>query len=374
MAAAKKKPLPKRNATFKELFSPQKKYRYFENSDRHAFKARARRFQWVNCWWLAEASMLAYCDRATVMKALTTAPRNGKNAALFDEAVFFDRDGTQGFVAHNKDLVIVAFRGTLIPGLEKPLPDAAQEPPKIAKNAMADIKKFFSSKTRAKYFKQFSDVFTDTNLLLVEDPPQPGKVHRGFKQALDAVWQPSAAADENGDAAASSGLKATLDSIRARGKRKHGKEPALWFTGHSLGAALATLAANRYKNVQGVYTFGSPRVGDADFIQGFRTPQYYRIVNNRDIVALVPPRLPPFFDYCHLAGIRKITQSKPNRVNLETRDNGEGFSSSGYDILSLIASIPKIPDGNLPGRLFDHCPYIYVAHSWNLYLKSLKRA
>ena len=371
MAFLKKKPFPKRNATFKELFPPQKKYAYFENGQKHPFKFKAKRFQWVNCWWLAEASLLAYCDNVTVKKKLLQAASAAKDAPFFEQVEFFDRGGTECFVAHNRDFAIVAFRGTLIPGVEKERRAAllaAAEPPSIAKRVMGDVKKFFSGKTRARYFKQFSDIFTDVNLLLETDPPQRGKVHRGFKLALDVIWNPAA----NGDAStAQAGLKATLDAIRKRGKRLHGKEPTLWFTGHSLGAALATLAANRYKKVQGLYTFGSPMVGNPEFTQSFQVSQHFRIVNNRDIVALVPPRLPPFFDYCHLAGLRKITHPKPNRVGLETTESNEGFYSGGYDILSLISSIPKIPDGNLPGRLFDHCPYAYVAHAWNLYIKSL---
>ncbi len=371
MAAKKKKPLPKRNATFKELFSPQKKYAYFEHGEQHAFKHKAKRFQWVNGWWLAEASMLAYCDSATVIKKLTVPAPRSQSDAFFEEALFFDRGGTQCFVAHNRDFVLVAFRGTLIPRSGKsPSATAAKEPPNIPKKAMLDLKKFFSGRTRAKYFKQFSDIFTDVNIVLEADPPQRGKVHRGFKQALDAIWNPPDTGEE-AESDAQPGLKATLDKIRARGKRRHGKEPTLWFTGHSLGAALATLAANRYKKVQGLYTFGSPMVGDAEFIKEFQVPQHFRIVNNRDIVALVPPRLPPFFDYCHLDGVRKITHPKPNRVALQTGESDDGLYSGGYDILSLIASIPKIPDGTLPGRLFDHCPYAYVAHTWNLYLKSL---
>ena len=59
-------------------------------------------------------------------------------------------------------------------------------------------------------------------------------------------------------------------------------------TGNSLGAALATLAADRYGNVQGVYTFGSPKVGNDVFKEKFIV-KTYSIVNNKDIVTRVPP-------------------------------------------------------------------------------------
>lgn len=65
-------------------------------------------------------------------------------------------------------------------------------------------------------------------------------------------------------------------------------------TGHSLGGALATLCADAFQDVfeiEGVFTFGSPRVGNARFVgeynpgPGVRT---WRIVNAHDPVAHVP--------------------------------------------------------------------------------------
>jgi triacylglycerol lipase len=72
----------------------------------------------------------------------------------------------------------------------------------------------------------------------------------------------------------------------------------LWFTGHSLGAALATLAVAklRYeedKPVYGLYTFGQPRTGDRNFERTFNQdfkPRAFRFVNNNDVVPRVPPR------------------------------------------------------------------------------------
>jgi triacylglycerol lipase len=97
-----------------------------------------------------------------------------------------------------------------------------------------------------------------------------GSVHSGFKVALDEVW---------GDV---SGFLA--DSER----------PA-WITGHSLGAALAMLAAARHVEagnaVGGVYTFGQPRTGLGDFTSAYDArlgEVTFRFVNHIDLVTRVP--------------------------------------------------------------------------------------
>jgi triacylglycerol lipase len=73
----------------------------------------------------------------------------------------------------------------------------------------------------------------------------------------------------------------------------------VFITGHSLGAALATLAAahitkiiettSRTLRKPIVYTFASPRVGDKKFAKNFREMECYRIANSEDLVVSIPP-------------------------------------------------------------------------------------
>eukprot|EP01060_Flectonema_neradi_P034517 TRINITY_DN6072_c1_g1_i3.p1 TRINITY_DN6072_c1_g1~~TRINITY_DN6072_c1_g1_i3.p1 ORF type:complete len:2475 (+),score=365.76 TRINITY_DN6072_c1_g1_i3:1752-9176(+) len=73
----------------------------------------------------------------------------------------------------------------------------------------------------------------------------------------------------------------------------------LIFTGHSLGGALATLAALDFATDKSgrsdrniiVYNFGCPRIGNAAFAQLCEkyVPESYRIINKGDMVPIMPP-------------------------------------------------------------------------------------
>lgn len=69
-------------------------------------------------------------------------------------------------------------------------------------------------------------------------------------------------------------------------------------TGHSAGGAVATLAsvvlqATGY-DVQPVYTFGSPRTGDAAFAAAYQ-PVQYRVMNGGDPVPDLPPEAAGYY-------------------------------------------------------------------------------
>jgi triacylglycerol lipase len=159
----------------------------------------------------------------------------------FDRFRFFDRNDTQAYVAGNAQTIIVAFRGTQ---------------PQLLKDWLTDCDTCFCGGSF-------------------------GRVHQGFQRGLEQVW---------------SEVLATIVQFQDRGQ-------SLWFTGHSLGAALATLAVASLrvppndKPVYGLYTFGQPRVGDREFEQRFNTDfkaRAFRFVNNNDMVTRVPSRVAGF--------------------------------------------------------------------------------
>jgi hypothetical protein len=106
--------------------------------------------------------------------------------------------------------------------------------------------------------------------------PSGGKVHSGFASALSCLW------------GGQTGIGAALHSLN--GVR-------LLITGHSLGAAMATLAANLHPP-HALYTFGSPRVGDQAFVDQMASIKNFRFVDCCDIVARIPP--PNVLGYQHI--------------------------------------------------------------------------
>lgn len=112
------------------------------------------------------------------------------------------------------------------------------------------------------------------------------RFHRGFVEALQSVWDPFVAAV---DAAYSA------------------KERPIWVCGHSLGGALALLAAWRLERsalpVHQIYTFGAPMIGNTAAAAAFErqfSGRIFRVVNLHDLV----PKLPTIsltsnlYDHC----------------------------------------------------------------------------
>jgi triacylglycerol lipase len=300
MLPTQRKPLPP--ITWKNIAPPYKEYNYFERCTAYPFRPTASVFDLVNAWWLSEISTLVYADEDFARQTLRT-------AGLAD-VKWFSAKSTQCCIASNTAFAILAFRGT-------------ESRPREGSHDFRDI---------------IADLKADVDIRLV-DSAQGGKVHKGFKDALDEVWE----------------------AVCAELKRLREGDRTLWVTGHSLGAALATLAGDRYGDIQGLYTFGSPRVGDAAFKDDFPV-KAYRVVNNEDVVTRVPP--PGLYmhvgelKYIDSAGVIHDTPGRWERWTDEIR----GTMATVFNALGQVRHgfSEAIPEG-----LKDHVPTLYATHLWN---------
>lgn len=174
---------------------------------------------------------------------------NDKMALHGFQTIFLERRETQAYIAFRDDAIVIAFRGTT----------------------------------------NIRDWMTDSDMVLTTVRHGMGKVHGGFLRALCLIWED---------------ILSVLKAVQ------NNQQP-IWITGHSLGAALAGLAAARFsleldKPIAGLYTFGKPRIGDREFARLFNSElkdRCFRFVNNNDIVTRVPPRE---MNYSHIGSLRFI--------------------------------------------------------------------
>jgi triacylglycerol lipase len=205
------------------------------------FAAGAQGYHPNNALWLAAAANLAYEDEETIRSVVQ---KWGFDRFRFLQgSSHLDSGGvpipvdSQAYVCCGQEALLIAFRGTEV--------------------------------------SKIKDWFTDLMAIAVPAPSGVGKIHKGFAAGLGAVWP---------------------QLQQALAEQYYGQVP-IWITGHSLGGALATLAAaqirfNANLPVQGLYTFGQPRVGDRIFTKFLRLAmpgRVIRFINNKDIVPQVPP-------------------------------------------------------------------------------------
>lgn len=131
---------------------------------------------------------------------------------------------------------------------------------------------------------------------------------------------------------------------------------SLHVTGHSLGAALATLAAldltTQGVAVGAVYTFGQPRVGDPQFSQAYHSSivdagiPHWRVTHAADPIPHLPPRLP-------------VPQLSFRHVPREVWYPREGFNTTSFVVCQDEYEDPECSNSLvLPGWLPDHHSYL----------------
>jgi triacylglycerol lipase len=335
-----KRDMPQR--LWRNVFYPPPNYVYFEKrpaefSSSHSSRTIGK-LNLLKAAWMADAAMLAYGKSGPDSIPLA------QFAKTLDAAGFVHYDllgdwsggpkGTQGYFANTTEFAVLAFRGTEKDDWRDLAADLATWP--VAEDrteSAAGVKK---------------TMFHLPSALGVFDPSQPG-VHRGFQAALNEVWDNAAR---------------MLDEYRA--KFPNGE---IFFTGHSLGAALATLALSRFEGGNAsLYTIGSPRVGNGAFVEKVRvkaTAGQFRFVDNNDLVTRVPPGL---MWYAHgpatlyhidsLGSIQDCTADTAHQA---------GDLQELHRDLKCLAELrfPIELDSVPPDDLYDHSPGRYCNYLWN---------
>jgi len=196
-----------------------------------------------NAAFLCEASALAYLPEQDGVREF--AEKLGLSARLFSKG------NTQAWLAVNDEAIVVAFRGT-------------ESPTSI--DGLKDL------------------LITDAMNLLVVPEGRLGhdlsaagvgaRFHKGFVDAIADIWEP------------------LCPAIEAEWRRR---DRPIWLTGHSLGGALALLAAwllkRRFVPVHEVCTFGAPMIGNRAACAAFNREfagSIFRYVNGRDPVPKLP--------------------------------------------------------------------------------------
>jgi triacylglycerol lipase len=192
---------------------------------------------------LSLASDLAYLPSEEGSEAFRT--QLGMQARLISVG------NTQVYVAANDDHIVAAFRGTESPTTIDGLKDW---------------------------------LLTDAGNLLIVPEGRLGtdlaaagtgaRFHQGFVRAIGDIWEPF------------------LEAIEAEQNKN---DRPIWLTGHSLGGALALLAAwllrRKFIAVHQVYTFGGPMIGNSDVVEAFAREfpeKVFRYVNMPDPIPKLP--------------------------------------------------------------------------------------
>jgi hypothetical protein len=231
-----KHPFVKNTAvSWKDLLKPGSSRVYFRMTPLPRFRPQKSAYDPRNAWWLAELSRLIY--RQNPDEAGRARQGMYRNDFLLPvglrEVRFFRVQHAQcalvlSTASRPEPFAVLVFRGTM-GRLEAWLPNFYSLPSPWS----------------------------------VE--PQAGHVHRGFQLCFEEIWPQ---------------LEPALAGL---------KRP-IFYTGHSLGGALAVLTAAR-RPPKAAYTFGAPRIGDQTFVNHLQNRAIYRVTTARDIVTTMPPAL-----------------------------------------------------------------------------------
>ncbi|HIF51158.1 MAG TPA: lipase family protein [Thiotrichaceae bacterium] len=206
-------------------------------------------------------------------------------------------------------------------------------------------------------------------LKIISDTPALVIVFRGTDEIED--WHTNIHAYQtsfNNTGKVHAGFKKAYLSIRSElfNYLKNYNIP-IFITGHSLGAALATLASSEIcnnNNFDSCYTFGSPRVGNPAFSNSINCAQIYRVINNCDIVTAVPLDF-SVIKYIHVGCPYLINDegdliSNMNDVEIYNYKKDRLYNLKEYAKSKFLSKSFSSLKYDLPAFHADHSPLNYV--------------
>lgn len=208
-----------------------------------------------NAYWMARLSKMVYTEKQdnSPDEDKILKELKGEDPG-FNEVVPFSVGNTQAMFVDHKQYFCIAFRGTEERG-------------------------------------DWRDNFNADKFKL---PRHGYEVHEGFFNQFSNVWE----------------------QIEKTHSERREKDPRpLFFTGHSLGGGIATVATAMWvldgdRQFTSTYTFGQPRavtIETARILAPMFGSRFFRFHNNNDIVPRVPPR---FMEFSHVGQIVYIDTDK----------------------------------------------------------------
>lgn len=198
-----------------------------------------------------------------------------------------------------------------------------------------------------------SDLIADINLLKQPwydfNHKQIGQVHTGFSSAIIADPSHSNILSQ---------LKNQIDLLTITYPNLNN----IYITGHSLGAALATLCTSCFipaypdKNIH-LYTYGSPRVGDCDFVKSIAVDKHDRYVNCCDLITRIPPS-GGLQDYQHNGNLYYIESNGVVNKEIKSEENISGRLAASEDYIKKFSFLLKTV---WMRELADHSPINYIS-------------
>jgi triacylglycerol lipase len=281
------------NDSWDAVVNPGEGESYFEVHRDKPFEPDAPAYSAVNAWWLAEISRLVY--------------KQGKD----------EPEPSKGELTRQAALAEVGLSETFVSDLQAPF--ALITPADLRFRIVA----FRGSHNLVNWVTNLDSILTDC--------ATGGRVHEGFQKALDTVWE-------------------RLEGLLAAGRG------SLFFTGHSRGAALATLAAARHGQPSQLYTYGSPFVGDEAFVSGLGNVSRYQVINHRDVVTASPP----------WTGFRRTGRvhyiSHDGTILVDPTDEEIAADRLKQDRWKVLRRYAQLHFTDAPAPFADHAPINYVAH------------